>query len=245
MHLIVTRPEADAAEMAGRIEAMGHRVSLAPLLDMRPTGVQLNFSGIQAIVATSRNALRALADEPADGLALKVVKQLPIFVVGPASADLARDIGFTNVTAGTGGGRQLLPLIADTCTPAGDRCCTSAETRSPSTWGRHWAARDMPSGTRLCMRPWRRSSLPDSVAAAIRAGEVAGVIVMSARTAKVFVQLARKAGAGSEAERLAYLCISQSVADALGEPKPRVLVADRPTSEEMLALVKELASNWL
>ena len=239
MHLIVTRPEADAAEMAGRIEAMGHCVSLAPLLEMRPTGVQLNVSGIQAIVATSRNALRALADRPQ----LEIVKRLPIFVVGPASADLARDIGFTNVTAGTGAGRQLLPLIEETCTTGCGPLLYLSGDAVAFDMGAALGGAGYDVRHQVVYEAVEVRCLPANVVAAIRGGEVAGVIVMSARTAKVFVRLVQKAGAGHEAERLAYLCISQSVADALGEPKPRVLVADRPTSEEMLALVKELASN--
>ena len=241
MHLIVTRPEADAAEMAGRIEAMGHRVSLAPLLEMRPTGVPLNFAGVQGIVATSRNALRALADRPQ----LEIVKRMPIFVVGPASADLARDLGFTNVTAGTGGGRQLLPLIQQTCTTGGGPLLYLSGDAVAFDMGGALAGAGYDVRHQVVYEAVEASSLPGSVVAAIRASEVAGVIVMSARTAKVFVRLVQNAGAGGEAGQLAYLCISQSVADALGEPKPRVLVADRPTSEEMLALVKELASNCL
>jgi uroporphyrinogen-III synthase len=241
MHLIVTRPEADAAEMAGRIEAMGHRVSLAPLLDMRPTGARLDFAGVQAIVATSRNALRALADGPL----LEAVKRLPIFVVGPASAELARDIGFTTVTAGTGGGRQLLPLIEETCTTGGGPLLYLSGDAVAFDMGAALGDAGYDVRHQVVYEAVEASSLPGDVVSAIRGGEVAGVILMSARTAKVFIRLARKAGAGSEAERLAYLCISQTVADALGEPKLRVLVADRPTSEEMLALVKELASNWL
>lgn len=239
MHLIVTRPETDAAEMAGRIEAMGHRVSLAPLLDMRPTGVRLDFAGVQAIVATSRNALRALADGPQLG----AVKRLPIFVVGPASAEFARDIGFTTARAGTGGGRQLLPLIEATCTTGGGPLLYLSGDAVAFDMGAALGGAGYEVRHQVVYEAVEAASLPGSVVSAIQGGEVAGVIVMSARTAKVFMRLAREAGAGSEAERLAYLCISQSVADALGEPKPRILVADRPTSEEMLALVKELASN--
>jgi uroporphyrinogen-III synthase len=239
MHLIVTRPEADAAEMAERIEAMGHRVSLAPLLEMRPTGTRLDFTEVQAIVATSRNALRALADGPA----LDAVTRLPIFVVGPASAELAREIGFTNVTAGTGGGRQLLPLIAEACPVNGGPLLYLSGDAVAFDMGAALSGAGYDVRHQVVYEAVEASSLPGSVVAAIRGGEVAGVIVMSARTARVFVRLAHDAGARGEAGKLAYLCISRTVADALGEPQPRVLVADRPTSEEMLALVRELASN--
>lgn len=239
MHLIVTRPEADAAEMARRIETMGHQVSLAPLLDMRATGTRLDFAGVQAVVATSRNALRALADGPQ----LDEAKNLPVFVVGPASADLARDLGFSSVSAGTGGGRHLVPRITEACTPAGGPLLYLSGDAVAFDMGSALRSAGFQVRHQVVYEAVEAAALPAGVVAAIRDSEAAGVILMSARTAKLFVRLAGQAGVGNEARQLAHLCMSPAVAAALDEAPRRVLVANQPTSEEMLALVKELASN--
>lgn len=239
MHLIVTRPEADADEMARRIEAMGHQVSLAPLLDMRTTGTHLDFSGVQGVIATSRNALRALADAGQ----LDAARSLPIFVVGPASADLARDLGFTSVAAGVGGGKHLVPLVCEACKPGGGPLLYLSGDAVAFDIGSALSGAGYEVRHRVVYEAVEVKALPGSVVAVIRSGAVAGVILMSARTAKLFVRLAGEAGVSQEARRLAYLCISAVVAAATGEPSGKVLVAAQPTSEEMLALVKELASN--
>ena len=240
MHVIVTRPQGDGDEMAGRIAAMGHRASLAPLLDMRLTGAALDFTGVQGIVATSRNALRALEGTPY----LAQAKELPVFVVGPSSAELARDLGLGTVIAGAGGGRQLVPLVTARCEPAGGPLLYLRGDVVAFDMGAALADAGYQVRSTIVYEAVEAPALPDAVTQAIAKGDTAGVIVMSARIAKLFVRRAEEAGVGPEARRLTFLCISQAVADAIGEPRPPVLVAARPTSEEMLALVKELASNW-
>ena len=63
MRLLVTRPEPDATRQAERLAARGHEPVLAPLLAHRAgnRNVPLELDGAQALIVTSRNALRALA----------------------------------------------------------------------------------------------------------------------------------------------------------------------------------------
>src|SRR5690606_34319874 len=65
MRVLVTRPEPDARQEADALRARGYEPVLAPLLDIEfLKGVSLDLDGAQAVVITSRNALRALADHP-------------------------------------------------------------------------------------------------------------------------------------------------------------------------------------
>ena len=87
MHILVTRSESDASELKAQLEAQGHAVTVEPLLQIEPILIDAEaVHGAQAVVATSRNALHALTDSPARHTALK----LPIFAVGPSTAELAR-----------------------------------------------------------------------------------------------------------------------------------------------------------
>ena len=62
MRLLVTRPEPDAGREAEALAARGHEAVLAPLLKIEFTrDVPLDFAGVQALIVTSRNALRAMA----------------------------------------------------------------------------------------------------------------------------------------------------------------------------------------
>jgi uroporphyrinogen-III synthase len=240
MHLIVTRPVADAADFAQQLQAWGHRVSIAPMLDMSFTGAPLSFGGVQAIVATSRNALRALAAGPY----LTEATRLPLFVVGPGSAALARETGFTRIIAGEGGAEDLAAEIPRHLTPdrgailylSGD---TVAFDLAPALTRTGFDVRH-----EVVYRSIAAATLPSDLVREIRSGIDTGVVLMSPRSARVFRTLITEAGAECETVRLTYFCLSPKVAAALGSPAPsRVAVASRPAAEEMLALVKDLASN--
>ena len=92
MHVLITRPEPDASETRAQLEALGHDVSVEPLLRIEPLPIDAGaFEGAQALIATSRNGLRALA---ASERAAPRRSSIPIFTVGPGTAELARAQGF-------------------------------------------------------------------------------------------------------------------------------------------------------
>jgi uroporphyrinogen-III synthase len=83
MRILVTRPEPEGSRMKAQLEAAGHEVMLEALLQIEPLAIDpAAFDGAQALIATSRNSLRALALGPALNAALK----LPVFTVGPGTA---------------------------------------------------------------------------------------------------------------------------------------------------------------
>ncbi len=62
MHLIVTRPQADAGKLKSRLQANGHTASVVPLLTIRiDDDAAIPDNPWQAIAVTSANALTALA----------------------------------------------------------------------------------------------------------------------------------------------------------------------------------------
>ena len=62
MRVLVTRPEDDARETAVRLKALGHEPILAPLISIRfIDGPDIDLAGVQALIATSSNGVRALA----------------------------------------------------------------------------------------------------------------------------------------------------------------------------------------
>lgn len=58
MHVIVTRPAGDAEPLKSSIEALGWRVTLAPLIDIVPNDIPADaLRDATSLIATSRNAL--------------------------------------------------------------------------------------------------------------------------------------------------------------------------------------------
>ena len=115
MRVLVTRPEPDASREADALAARGHQGVKAPLLVIEPVeDVALELDGAQALIVTSRNALRALAGHRDLGRARK----LRLFAVGGATASAARELGFAEVTEGPGNGAGLAELIEAEAKPA-------------------------------------------------------------------------------------------------------------------------------
>ena len=86
MHVLITRPEPDAAALRAQLEALGHTVTVEPLLRSSICRLPADaVDGVAGLVVTSRNGLRALAASPAFDAAL----ELPLIAVGPGTAGLA------------------------------------------------------------------------------------------------------------------------------------------------------------
>jgi uroporphyrinogen-III synthase len=115
MRLLVTRPEPDALKLAGALEELGHEATVEPLLSVSfEGGESVELDSAQALIATSRNALRAIKSSPA----LAIARALPLFAVGKATAAEARALGFETVVTGAGTGAELVAHIVSALDPA-------------------------------------------------------------------------------------------------------------------------------
>ena len=250
MHVLLTRPEPDAEPLKSRIEQFGHRVSLAPLLtieleDIASTALQ----GASAIVATSRNGLRALAASPAFSVAL----DRQIFAVGPATSAYARDLGFTDILSGAGTATDLVPVIA---------AHQAVKTGTIVHLAGDHLAFDLAAalaklGIRLTSLPAYRSvaaeTLDPGVASGLEAKVFDAVILMSPRTAATWVGLTQKPSFAAALTTMTHICLSEAVAaeirdsltqKSLASPRAaRIEVAAKPNAEELLALVSRLAAQ--
>jgi uroporphyrinogen-III synthase len=240
MRLLVTRPEPDASREAEMLTARGHQPVLAPLLTIAfDRTAPLELEGAQALIATSRNALRALAAHPALGAALK----LPLLTVGDATAGEAQAHGFADVTIGPGTGAKLAKLIAREFEPnRGALVHVSGET----------IAFDLKSALEAEGFTVRRfvlyravpvPALPAEALSLLEAGELDGVMLMSPRTAKTFAELAVSHGLVTHAHGLVCYCLSEAVAEAVRPLGGKIRVAARPREEDILALVDSEAAS--
>lgn len=102
----MTRTEPGASRTAARLIARGFEPLVAPLLAVRPILQPApDLSGIAALAFTSPNGVAAFADLTPD-------RSLPVFVVGDATAERARQAGFSRVTSASGALSDLAWLIA-------------------------------------------------------------------------------------------------------------------------------------
>jgi len=234
MRLLVTRPEPDATRQARALTERGHEAVLAPLLaiEFLPE-TPLELDGTQALIVTSRNALRALAAHPQlpDALAL------PLIAVGEATAKAAAQLGFLDVTTGPGTAEGLATLIPESFRADGGPLVHISGEKIAFDLRSRLEAKGFAVRRLIVYRAVAAKVLPPKALASLKAGELDGLILMSPRTAASLVRLVFAHGAATEASRLNCYCLSRAVAREAEPLKAPLKIASRPREEDILALI--------
>ena len=241
MRLLVTRPEPDALKLAGALEELGHESTVEPLLSVTFDGGEpIELDGVQALIATSRNALRALKASPA----LAQARALPLFAVGKATAAEGRTLGFETVVTGAGTAPELVGHIVSALDPAAGLVVHLAGDALAVNLQAALEAHGFRVIQPVVYRTLAAQALSDETIEQLAMGEIEGVILMSPRTAVVYATLIRKHGLAATIRPLPHFCLSAAVARRL-EPlgTVRIEIADAPRLEELLALIDETAAQ--
>lgn len=235
MRLLVTRPEPEATALKDRLVAGGHGVVIEPLLRIEFLPLEdLDLEGAQALIATSRNGIRALAH----GNVLDVAREIAIFTVGPGTAATARTLGFHHVIEGPRDAGALIALVSLRAeVNAGPLVYLAGEVQAADVAGelRHL-------GFHVHEPVVYRSALADRLASAtvaeFEAGRIEGVLLFSAQTARTYARLVLAHRLSGRLGRITHYCLSAAVARGLDALPPlNIVIAAKPNAEEMLALL--------
>ena len=242
MRLWITRPELDAAVLRAKLVAQGHEVIIESLLEIDfEDSDPIELDDVQALVATSRNAVRAAAEAPDADLA----RELPLFAVGPGTASTAEALGFRRVVKGPSTAAHLLPLIIERTDVNGGAILHLAggnlafdlagELRQ---YGYH-----VLQPVVYVARAARQ--LSDKLLQRIVLGEVDGVILLSPRTAQTYVELVQAHQVARSAKRMEHICLSAAVAERLSPLQPEVIkVSAQPRIGDILALTDQTTAQF-
>jgi uroporphyrinogen-III synthase len=232
MRVLLTRPEAQSRALAEVLAAKGIEVLVDPLLEtVLVEGARIDLEGVQAALATSANGVRALA-------AATARRDVPLFAVGPATAEAARAEGFVRVETAGGDVVALASLAAAILDPAGGRLVHVAGTAVAGDLKGTLEGHGFIVERAVLYDAKPAEALREQTSAALRAGRIDGVLLFSPRTATTFVGLVEAAGLGATCRNLIAFCLSPAVADALrGLALGHVRVAQRPETEALLDLL--------
>lgn len=241
MRVLVTRPEPDASSTKAALESMGHEAVLSPMMTIRFEPVPDLSSGIvQAIILTSRNAVRALSRSPVLG----GIVDLPVFAVGKGTASDVHQLGFHGVMEGPGKAEGLVDIIAGHANPAGGRLVHFAGYKLAFDLDGALRKRGFHVEVVRCYEAQSAERLTTEAEEALRSGRLDAVLLMSPEASRTYVRLVQDAGLGEAARKVACACISAATAEAVTPLKPAATrVADQPNSEEMLALINRMAEQ--
>jgi uroporphyrinogen-III synthase len=228
MRILVTRPGHDAIATAEALHAKGHEALIAPLLEVHfRAGEPLGLDGIDGVLATSANGVRALAGRTQR-------RDLPVFAVGPQTAEAALAAGFTRVESADGDGVALAEALPRWL-PSG-MLFHAAGDNAKGKLAETLAAKGYRVESRVLYEVVPVTVLPAAAAEALEKGLIDAALFFSPMSARVFADCIAKAGLGDACGRLIAACISEAAAKALAPLAFAALrIAEKPNQDALLA----------
>ena len=233
MKILVTRPEIDQHQTIKALETLGVEVLASPVMAIVPLSLSFPDASWQALVVTSRNGLRMVADDQ-----LEPLKSVPLYCVGKRTADLAAALGFTKVAFVAPNGAELEKQLLSALDPQnGEILYLAGKVRS----GRLAEALSAHGfSVRLCevYESQALTCLSDEVCEAIRTEQLDGILLYSQRSCRLFLSLIEQMGLSEHLHKAIFYCLSPAVAlplEGLGYP---LVVAEAPNERSLLACVQ-------
>jgi uroporphyrinogen-III synthase len=224
MRVLITRPQEDAARTAEILKSRGHDPIIAPLLQTNfHDGPEVSLAGVQAILATSANGVRALARRTSR-------RDVPLFAVGPQTEEEARVYGFTTVRNANGDSKALAAATQEWTSPAAGALLHVKGAEADGTLAALLKAQGFDVRT-LVLYDVANVGLPEAARVRIANHEIDAALFFSARSARIF----KEAVEGFPLETVMAVCISAATAEALQPLAFRsVRVASQPNQDALL-----------
>jgi uroporphyrinogen-III synthase len=231
--VLLTRPRPDSEESAAALAARGIETVIAPLLDIAIRDETPSLTGIQALLITSANGIRAFAQHSQR-------RDVPVFAVGDASAGAARALGFAAVESAAGDVGDLAALVRRRLRPQAGRLLHPAGSAVAGDLAAHLSRSGFAVRRYVAYAARSARELPVEARLALAEGSISAVLLYSPRTATIFRDLVVRAGRAADCRFIEALCLSAAVAEALAPLAfLEIRVAERPEQESLFALLPQ------
>jgi uroporphyrinogen-III synthase len=227
LRILVTRPREEGEGIARRLAGMGHQTLLAPLLSVKfLDGAPLDLAGIQAVLVTSANGVRALVRRTPN-------RHAAIFAVGPQSTIAAREAGFLRVQSAAGDAATLAQAVARWADPRAGILLHAAGEEASGALCERLTAHGFQTRRENLYRMEKAARLPPQAVDAIRQHEVDAALFFSPKSATLFAECTARDGLATD--RLIAICISANTAAALGKLTfAEIRIAAAPNQDALL-----------
>jgi len=232
MRILITRPAEDARELSQTLEAMGHDVIATPLLKiLYADGPAISLDGVQAILATSANGVRAIARRTER-------RDVPLFAVGPQTEAEALEQGFETIKNAHGDSTALARATAQWAKPTDGALLHAAGAEAPKLLAEALENSGFTVRREVLYEARAAASLPEAAADALKSDALDAIMHFSSRSASIFSECARLDALGGHCKRIVALCISEATARALSPLHFReIRIAKQPNQHALLALL--------
>jgi uroporphyrinogen-III synthase len=244
MAILVTRPQPDNARTVAALRAKGLEALPAPMLRFEAVAFQDDAdAGYGAVIVTSANALRAVADQAA----IVRLKELPLFAVGERTAEAARDSGFQNVISADGDATALRELMVKSVRAKTLKKTTTLLYLAGADLARDLAGELGERGFNVVTQTTYRmapvTSLSRDVCGAFAAHGIEAVLHYSRRSARAFLDAARAGGVEISALAIPQCCLSEQIAAIVRDAgATQVMVASSPDEKALFDVLDRALS---
>src|SRR5947209_2139028 len=210
LRALVTRPRAEAQELAQALAERGIEAIVEPLLEIHYRDAPMpDLVGVQAVLCTSANGVRALAR-------LSSEREVPLFAVGDATAARARAERFTRVESAGGNVDDLARLVRDRLRPETGRLLHLAGSEIAGDLASMLRDHGFLIERAVLYEARPPAALSAPTARALAAGIVDFALFFSPRTAAIFLNLAERAEIRDALRTVTAISISAAADAALG-----------------------------
>ncbi len=238
MRALVTRPREEAEGLAAALATRGVAALIEPLMQVRyAVAATLDLAGVQAMLCTSANGVRALARASGE-------RRLRLLAVGDATAARARAEGFVSVASAGGDVRDLVRLAEEELAPQKGRLLHVCGSEVAGDLVGALRARGFAAERKALYEARPIAALSPAAVEALRSGMIGLALFFSPRTAGTFARLANDAGVGQSCAAIVALSISAAADGALGQlPWRERRIAPRPDQGALLDALDRLLAE--
>jgi uroporphyrinogen-III synthase len=232
---LVTRPREEAEILGSTLAERGIETIIEPLIEVHcRVPAELELAGVQAILCTSGNGVRALARATEE-------RRLPLLAVGDRTAARARTEGFTAVESAGGDFRDLVRLAAARLHPRGGKLLHVAGDVIAGDLAGALRPQGFAVERSVLYETRPAAALSSTAIHALRFGAIDIALFFSPRTAAVFARLAGLADITGHCGTVTALSISRAANAALADlPWYDRRVAERPNQRALLGMLDRI-----
>lgn len=240
MKILVTRPEPDASRLAKELQTLGHEVVLAPMMTIvNLPGTKITTENVQALLVTSANGARALGRATA-------FRDVKVFAVGNASAEAVRSEGFGTVVSAEGDVPSLAKLVIADCKPNNGKLIHVAGTDVSGDLSGLLKVAGFVCERAVLYETNVADQLDKDTIFQLNSRFIDVALFYSPRTALIFRTNIETAGLGATLDQVAALCLSEAVAEKIGDLSwSDVKIAKEPNQGSLLTLLEDVNSSAL
>ena len=229
LRALVTRPREEADSLIAALAIRAIEALVEPLMEIHYQAPEaFDVGGVQAILCTSANGVRALARASGE-------RGVPLLAVGEATAARARAEGFGSVESAGGDVGDLARLAGARLRPQNGLLLHVAGDVVAGDLVGLLRAQGFTAERRVLYEARAAAALSPAAVDCLRAGAIGFALFFSPRTAAIFARLADVAGVTECCARVTAVSISGAADAALaGLPWHDRCIAERPNQAALL-----------